>query len=103
MVVAQNAGATRLYHNVAGKAGLRVQLRGPAGNPDAIGAVLRPVRHGQLGPAQAITAGGGYGSQAATVMIVPGDSEAVEVRWPGGKVSRTATPSSATAMSVTHP
>ena len=32
LVVTQHGAETKLYHNVGGKAGLRVRLKGPAGN-----------------------------------------------------------------------
>lgn len=89
LVIAQSAGPTRLFRNAAAKPGVRIKLDGPMGNPDAVGAVIRAVRNGRPGPAIPVTAGGGYGSQVSPVLIIPADSDATEVRWPGGKVVRT--------------
>src|SRR6185436_5936920 len=50
LVVSQNGGETRLYHNIGAKAGLRVHLKGPAGNPSAVGADLRLVYGDHSGP-----------------------------------------------------
>src|SRR5437879_8356266 len=45
LVVTQNGAETKLYHNVRGKLGLRVRLRGPPGHREAIGAQMR-MRYG---------------------------------------------------------
>lgn len=89
VVIAQNAGPTRLFRNRGGQPGIRIQLQGPPGNPDGLGAVVRILRGATRGTAQPITAGGGNGSQASPIVIVPADTPAVEVRWPGGKTTRT--------------
>lgn len=94
LVVAQNGGETRLYHNVGGKPGLRVRLGGPAGNPTGVGAVIR-LRFGERwGPAREVHAGSGYWSQDAAVQVL-GTAEpptAVWVRWPGGKIQEVRVP-----------
>ena len=41
LAVSQNSGAAKIYTNVRAKPGLRVLLRGPATNRDAIGAQIR--------------------------------------------------------------
>jgi hypothetical protein len=75
LVVDQNEGETRLFHNVAAKRGLRVRLKGPEGNPHSIGAVVRLKFGEQFGPAREIHGGSGYWSQDSTteVMALPGD------------------------------
>jgi hypothetical protein len=76
---------------------------GPAGNPDALGAVLRPVRDGRPGVARALTAGGGYWSQPAAVQVLGGPlPQAVEVHWPGGGVTTTPVPAGARELRVTR-
>ena len=50
LVVTQNGAETKLYHNVGGKPGLRVKLRGPAGNPRGLGAQLRLMFGQRAGP-----------------------------------------------------
>jgi hypothetical protein len=88
LVVSQNNGPTRLFLNEAAKQGLRVTLRGAAGNPDAIGAQVR-VRYadGSMGPCRSISAGSGYWSQdaAAQVLGCAQTPVALWIRWPGGK------------------
>jgi enediyne biosynthesis protein E4 len=89
LAVTQNGSVTRLFHNVAGKPGLRVKLVGPDSNPDGFGAVLR-LRHGSgYGPAREVHGGSGYWSQDSPVQVLGFGQTPTElsVRWPGGKVS----------------
>ncbi|HXJ58349.1 MAG TPA: VCBS repeat-containing protein, partial [Verrucomicrobiae bacterium] len=89
LAVGQNRGPIGLFRNTGGKPGLRVRLRGPAWNPDAIGASIR-LRYGErLGPARLVTAGAGYWSQDGLVQVL-GRAETpsgIDVRWPGGKMT----------------
>lgn len=88
LAVAQNNGPTKLFLNRRARRGLRVTLRGPAGNPDAVGAQLR-VRYasGRLGPCRSVQAGSGYDSQDAPVQVLGcADVPAgLWIRWPGGR------------------
>lgn len=87
LVVGQNRGPTRLFRNVRGQPGLRIQLKGSARNPAALGAQVRlRYRDGTKGPVREIRAGSGYASQdsAVPVLGMAQAVEAVEVRWPGG-------------------
>jgi hypothetical protein len=97
LVVTQNGAATKLYKNLGGKAGLRVRLNGPSGNPNGICAVLRLKFGPRFGPAREIHAGSGYWSQdsATQVLAVPEPPTAIEVRWPGGKVTTAEIPKAA--------
>jgi hypothetical protein len=85
LVVSQNAAATRLFRNRGAKPGLRVRLRGPASNPDAIGAQARIVYGDRMGPVREIHAGSGYWSQDGAVQVfgLAATPSAVWVRWPG--------------------
>ncbi len=88
VAVSQNRAATRLYANRGGKPGLRVVLRGPAVNPDGVGAQIRVVYAGaRLGPARIVQAGSGYWSQdaAAQVLGLQEKPVALSIRWPGGQ------------------
>jgi hypothetical protein len=87
LVVAQNGSATRLFHNVGAKPGLRVRLAGPPGNPAGIGAALRLMNLAKRGPLRELHAGSGYWScdGATQVMLLDGGAAQIEVRWPGGK------------------
>ena len=85
LVVTQNRGGTKLFHNAGGKTGLRVRLIGLKGNPDGIGAVLRLAESGRAGPAREVHAGSGYWSQDSCVQVmhVSEKPDEIRVRWPG--------------------
>ena len=102
LVAAQNGAQTKLYHNVGAKPGLRVRLKGGAGNPDGIGAVLRLAFGGRWGPAREIHAGSGYWSQdsALEVMATPEAPTQLQVRWPGGKTTTTNIPAGTKEIEV---
>lgn len=87
LVVTQNGTATKVYHNLRARPGLRVQLVGPPGNPTGIGAIMRLKSGDRFGPAREIHAGCGYWSQdsAVQVMGAPETPTRIWVRWPGGK------------------
>ena len=90
LVVTQNGAATKLYRNSSGKRGLRVNLRGPAGNPLGLGVAVRLKgdRGQAVSPWQEVSGGSGSGSQNASALIfpMPGSDAVLESRWPGGKV-----------------
>ncbi|HAB18537.1 MAG TPA: hypothetical protein DCE44_19110 [Verrucomicrobiales bacterium] len=105
LVVTQNGTATQLYRNVGAKPGLRVRLQGPAGNPAAIGACVRIVGSGLPGPWRELHLGSGYWStDSATVVLAwrnpRSESDFLEVRWPGGKLTRTALTAEVTEVAV---
>lgn len=79
-----------------------MRLAGPAGNPDGIGAVLRLDFGGQFGPAREVQAGSGFWSQNSPVQVLalPSVAKAIEVRWPGGKKTRSDLPASAREVEV---
>ena len=88
LAVTQNGAETKLYHNAGAKPGLRVRLRGLAGNPDGVGACIRLVHGENMGPAREIHAGSGYWSQDGAVQVLAGGLPArVWTRWPGGRRS----------------
>ena len=87
LVVGQWSGPTRLFRNARGAAGVRVRLKGEAGNPSAVGAVVRLRFGDRYGPARAIQAGNGFWSQDSPTLTLaaPTTPAAVWVRWPGGR------------------
>lgn len=91
LVATQNSGATKLFRNRQGKAGLRVRLDGPPENPRGIGSVIRLQFGNRQGAAREVQAGSGYWSQESVTPILgtPERPTAVWVRWPGGKESIT--------------
>ena len=104
LVVTQNNDETRLYRNASTAPGLRVNLRGPRGNPRGIGASVRiRASSGTPVPLQEIHAGSGYGSQSAPIVCMPRPTRDVEleVRWPGGAISSHALPANTDRQSVT--
>ncbi len=105
LVVSQNGAATQLLHNVGARPGLRLRLKGPAGNPEGIGAVARVRFAGGLGPARELHAGGGYWSQDSAVAVLGTPTTPVEVlvRWPGGRTTTTAVPENAREITVSAP
>jgi len=106
LAVAQNGNATKLYHNVGAAPGLRVRLKGPSGNPSAVGASLRLESTGKLGPLREVQAGNGYWSQNGAVQVLAGKSTDntmnVWVRWPGGKETITPVPEGAREIEISR-
>ncbi|MGE3312698.1 MAG: FG-GAP repeat domain-containing protein [Limisphaerales bacterium] len=93
LVVSQNAADTRLFRNAATPPGLRVRIRGAAGNPNGVGSVVRVVEPSDSHrPAHEIHAGSGYRSQDSPGIFLPRPAGSavltVEVRGPDGGVSR---------------
>src|SRR5205814_5275321 len=103
LVVTQNGAETKLYHNVGGKPGLRVRLKGAAANAHGVGAQMRLVYEGgAMGPAREIHAGSGYWSEDSVVQVLGEAAEPAQlwVRWPGGKTTLTTLPRDAKEVSV---
>lgn len=104
LAVAQNAAETRLYRNTSTKPGLHIRFRGPASNPNGVGTQLRvidPTRPSS--PIHEIHAGSGYRSHDAPSVFLPRPERAatLEVRQPGGGISRHTLPSDPAATVVT--
>jgi enediyne biosynthesis protein E4 len=94
LVVTQHGAATRLFHNQTARPGLRVRLRGPAGNAHGVGAQLRLKFGDSFGPCREIHAGAGYWSQdsAVTVLAMPSQPTALWCRWPDGRTNEVPLP-----------
>jgi len=92
LAATQNAGATQLYRNAGGVAGIRVTLAGSPDNPHAVGARLRLVTAAGPGPAQAVVSGSGWFSvdSPSRVLTAAAAPTAIEVRWPGGPTTQSA-------------
>ncbi|HAM70318.1 MAG TPA: RNA-binding protein, partial [Verrucomicrobiales bacterium] len=84
LVVAQNGASTLLYHNETARPGLRIRLKGAAGNESAIGAKLRGESSRGWGPLREVKAGTGYWSQDGAVQVLSGDPAParIAVQWP---------------------
>lgn len=102
LVVAQNGAETRLFRNEGARPGLRVRMKGPAANPEGIGAQLRLVTGGKFGPVREIHPGAGYWSQdaAVQVMAATGTPTSVEVRWPWATPVRCPLPQGAREVEI---
>jgi enediyne biosynthesis protein E4 len=104
LAVAQNAGPTKLFHNDKARPGLRVRVKGPAGNAVGIGAQLR-LQNAQVKSAvREVQAGSGYWSQnsAVQVMTLPDGQNptAISILWPGGKRTESPIPANAREIEV---
>lgn len=86
LAVTQNGTETKLFRNVGAKPGLRLRLKGPPGNPTAVGASVRLKFGERSGPLREVQAGAGYWSQNSQVqgLTGPGPPTGIFVRWPGG-------------------
>jgi hypothetical protein len=102
LVVTQNSAATKLYHNIGAKPGLRIRLSGPKENPYGVGATLRLIYADGYGPARKIHSGSGYWSQDSMVQVmgVREGLKGVWVRWPGGQISNVEIPVGAKEVTV---
>ena len=102
LAVGQQNGPVRLLRNQTGRPGVRVALRGPKDNPDAVGAIVRLRSGDRSGPAREVHAGHGYWSQdSATVLLAaPSTPTGLQVRWPGGKSQEFAWPAGARSVEV---
>ncbi len=103
LVVTQNSESTRLFRNTGGKPGIRVRLRGEAGNPTGIGVRVRAIASdGRAGPVREIRAGAGYWSQDSSTLVFAGPTPvaALEVRWPGQLPRRVPVPAGSSSMEL---
>ena len=100
LVVSQNGAATKLFHNEMARPGLRVQLKGPTGNPNGVGAVARLLSGRWTGPAREVHAGSGYWSQDSPVQVLGGAAEKLWVRWPGGATTTNDIPKGAKSVAA---
>jgi hypothetical protein len=105
VAAAQNGAALRLFRNVRGTPGLRVSLAGGGSNPFGLGAVVRWHAGGKPGPWQCVRMGGGWWSSPSPTLVVAtgGGAGQVEVRWPGGRMSRTEVAAGARSVEVKAP
>jgi hypothetical protein len=100
LAVAQNGAATKLYRNTVPSPGLRVRLKGPAGNPLGVGAIIRPNWAERAGPAREVHAGSGYWSQDSAVQIFAAHPKEISVLWPGGKRTVSKVPENAREIQI---
>ena len=104
LAITQNAGATKLFHNNNARPGLRVRLKGPAGNPAGVGAQIRLENDKIKSALREIQAGSGYWSQNSSVQIMSlpegRSASSISVLWPGGKKTNSTIPADAREIEV---
>jgi hypothetical protein len=102
LVVTQNGNATKLFHNVGAKPGLRVRLKAGPGNPTGVGAQMRLIYGERKGPVREIHAGSGYWSQDGAVQVLgtPQAPTQIWVRWAGGRTTTNPVPAGAREVEV---
>ncbi len=108
-LVSRNNDTTLAFRNrgVAGRHSLRVQLRGPGGNPTAVGARLTcELADGSTETAE-VAAGSGYYSQSSAAVFFgypdANPPKHLRVRWPSGATSSHNVPAGATALTFSAP
>jgi hypothetical protein len=107
--VSRNHQSTLAFrnHGGAGRSMLRVDLRGPGGNPTAIGARVTMELDDGMRQTTEVCAGSGYYSQstAACFFGVPEGKapQRVTVRWPSGKTSTHEVPAGSRSMTIPAP
>jgi hypothetical protein len=90
-VVGVNNAPAQGFEQKASDAGrhVAVRLRGPRGNPTAVGAKVRVMLASGAAQTAEVAAGGGYLSQNSATLyfgLGPGESlKSIEVRWPDGR------------------
>jgi hypothetical protein len=108
-VVSRNNDTTLAFRNngVAGRRSLRVQLRGPLGNPHGVGARIA-VEFGS-GPSQMgeVYAGSGYYSQSSAACFFGwaerNPPRRIRVRWPSGATTEHEFPPGSKAVTLSCP
>jgi hypothetical protein len=105
-LVTQNNSTTLAFRNggVPGRHPLSIQLRGPAGNPTAVGARITLELADGATESCEVSAGSGYCTQstAAAFFGYPDSNppKQIRVRWPSGSAAGYAVPSGASALTL---
>ena len=108
-LVSRNNNTTLAFHNngVAGRHSLRILLRGPAGNPTAVGARITVELTDGSSQTSEVYAGSGYYSQSTAACFF-GYPEAnppktIRVRWPSGITTEHGFPPNASTLTLSAP
>ena len=102
LVVGQNAAATQFLQNRSATTALRVKLRGPVGNPEAIGASIRVKTADGYGPAVEVRCASGPIGDESPIKVFSTRKQASSIRviWPGGKVLEYPVPAGVASMEI---
>jgi hypothetical protein len=108
-LVSRNNNTTLAFHNngVAGRHSLRIQLRGSAGNPTAVGARITVTLADGSTQTSEVYAGSGYYSQSTAACFF-GYPEAnppkkIRVRWPSGATTEHGVPPNSSTLTLSAP
>ena len=105
-LLSRNHNTTLAFRNagVAGRHSLRIQLRGSAGNPTAVGARITVELVDGTTQAGEIHAGSGYYSQSTAACFFgfpdANPPRIVRVRWPSGRTTEHGVPAGSTALTL---
>jgi hypothetical protein len=108
-LVTRNNNTTLAFHNsgVAGRHSLRILLRGPAGNPTAVGARITVELADGSTQTSEVYAGSGYYSQSTAACFFgypEGNSpKIVRVRWPSGGTTEHGLPPGSSTLTLSAP
>jgi hypothetical protein len=108
-LVTQNHNTTLAFRNqgVAGRHPLRVQLRGPPGNPTAVGARVTVELADGTTETTEVYAGSGYYSQSTPAGFFgypdANPPRKIRIRWPGGSASEHEVPLGAANLTIAMP
>ena len=108
-LASRNNDETLAFRNkgVAGRKSVRIELRGPPGNPTAVGAAITVELADGTTQSSEVTAGSGYYSQSSAACFF-GYSDAnpprqVRVRWPLGTTTQHPFPPGSSSLVLTQP
>ena len=105
-LVSRNNSTTLAFHNngVAGRHSLRIRLRGPAGNPTAVGARITVELTDGSSQTSEVCAGSGYYSQSAAACFFGypdyNPPKNIRVRWPSGVITEHGFPPDSSSLTL---
>jgi hypothetical protein len=108
-LISRNNNTTLAFRNngAAGRHSIRIQLRGPAGNPTAVGARITVELADGSTQTSEVYAGSGYYTQstAAAFFGYPDSNppRKIRVRWPAGSTSEHEIPPGASSLTLSPP
>jgi len=108
-IVTRNNSSALAFRNagVAGHRSLRVLLRGPSGNPCAVGARVTVALADGSSETSEVYAGAGYSSQSTAACFFGYPQGAppasITVRWPSGRTTEHACPLGSTTLTLSEP
>jgi hypothetical protein len=108
-LVSRNNNTTLAFRNngVAGRHSLRIQLRGPAGNPTAVGARITVELADGSNQTSEVYAGSGYYSQSTAACFFgypdANPPKHIRVRWPSGSSTQHEIPPQTTHLTLAAP